>query len=237
MNEVDRYQAQQYQQYGGPIYQQGPAPQVISRRLYNVVLTGFVVLSFVIMAACSYITGTYGFMLWLMRNAMMFQIATLVGSIGGIVCMSIGRAKDNLTLGLIGYAIFSLTFGFTTSLILAAYDMQTISLAFSGTAGIMIVFGAAGIMFPRFFERIQGVLVTGLLAIIVVELVMALFGVQQTATDILVILLFCGFIGYDVHRASTAVPTLSNALWYAIELYLDIINVFIRLLAIFGRRD
>ena len=64
-----------------------------------------------------------------------------------------------------------------------------------------------------------------------------LFGVQQTLTDIVVILLFCGFIGYDVHRAATAVPTLTNAVWYAIELYLDIINVFLRLLAIFGRRD
>lgn len=237
MNEVERYQPQQYQQYGGPIYQQGPAPRLISRRLYNIVLTGFVVLSFVIMAACSYITGTYEFLMFFMRNAMLFQIGSLVASIGGIVAMSIGRAKDNLTLGLVGYAIFTLTFGFTTSLVLAAYDMQTISVAFSATAGIMIVFGAAGIMFPRFFERIQGVLFTGLLAIIVIELVLAIFGVQQTATDIVVILLFCGFIGYDVHRASTAAPTLSNALWYAIELYLDIINVFIRLLALLGRRD
>ena len=237
MNEVERYQSQQYDPYGSPIYQQGPAPQVISRRLYNIVLTGFVVLSFVIMAACSHIAGTYEFLLFIMRNSTMFMIGTFVGSIGGIIAMSIGRAKENLTLGLIGYALFTLTFGFTTALALMSYSMETISLAFSATAGSMIVFGAAGIMFPQFFERIQGVLFTGLLAIIVVELVLALMGVQQSATDIVVILLFCGFIGYDVHRASTAVPTLSNALWYAIELYLDIINVFIRLLAIFGRRD
>ena len=237
MNEVERYEAQQYDPYGSPIYQQGPVPKLISRRLYNIVLTGFVVLSFVIMAACSHITGTYEFMLFLMRNSTMFMIGTFVGSIGGIIAMSIARAKENLTLGLIGYAIFSLTFGFTTSLALSAYSMQTISVAFSATAGIMIVFGAAGILFPQFFERIQGVLFTGLLAIIVIEVVMALFGVQQTATDIVVILLFCGFIGYDVHRAATAAPTLSNALWYAIELYLDIINVFIRILSILGRRD
>lgn len=237
MNDLERYQAQQYQQYDGPFYQQAPAPKLISRRLYNIVLTGFVVLSFVVMALCSQIAGTYEFLLFITRNPMMFMIGSLVGTIGGVVAMSIGRSKENLTLGLIGYALFTLTFGFTTALALMSYSMETISLAFSATAGIMIVFGAAGIMFPSFFERIQGVLFTGLLAIIVVELVLMLVGVQQSATDIVVILLFCGFIGYDVHRASTAAPTLSNALWYAIELYLDIINVFIRLLSLFGRRD
>ena len=34
MNEVERY--------GSPIYREQPAPQLISRRLYNLVLTGFV---------------------------------------------------------------------------------------------------------------------------------------------------------------------------------------------------
>ncbi|WP_144744182.1 Bax inhibitor-1 family protein [Enorma burkinafasonensis] len=229
MNEVERY--------GSPIYREQPAPQLISRRLYNLVLTGFVVLSFVIMAACSYITGTREFLLFMVRNPMLVTVGSLVGSIGGIIAMSIGRSRENLTLGLIGYAFFSLTFGFTTSIALSAYDMESISMAFTATAGIMIVFGAAGFMFPDFFARLQGVLAVGLLAIIAVELVLMFMGVQQSVTDIVVILLFCGFIGYDVYRASTALPTFTNALWYAVDLYLDIINVFLRLLALFGRRD
>ena len=145
MNEVERY--------GSPIYREQPAPQLISRRLYNLVLTGFVVLSFVIMAACSYITGTREFLLFMVRNPMLVTVGSLVGSIGGIIAMSIGRSRENLTLGLIGYAFFSLTFGFTTSIALSAYDMESISMAFTATAGIMIVFGAAGFMFPDFFCR------------------------------------------------------------------------------------
>lgn len=234
MNEVERYGQQPFD---GPIYREGPAPRLISRRLYNALLTGFVVLSFVIMAACSYITSTYEFMLFMMRNPFALTIGMLVGSIGGIIAMSVGRSKESLALGLVGYALFSLTFGFSTSFILGMYDMQTISLAFSATAGIMIVFGAAGIMFPNFFAHIQGVLLVGLFALLVVQLVMALLGVGQTMVDVAVVVLFCGFIGYDVFRASTATPTVTNALWYAIELYLDILNVFLRLLAIFGRRN
>ena len=168
MNEVERYGQQPFD---GPIYREGPAPKLISRRLYNVLLTGFVLLSFVIMAACSYITGTYEFMLFMLRNPFALTIGMLVGSIAGCIVMSIGRSKESLPMGLIGYALFTLTFGFSTSLILGMYDMQTISLAFSATAGIMIVFGAAGIMFPQFFQRIQGVLITALIALFVVQLI------------------------------------------------------------------
>ena len=232
MNELEQYES--------PIYTEethGPAPRLISRRMYNLVLTGLVLLSFAIMGACSQMTSTLDFWMFVGRNPMMFTLLTLVGSIGGIITMSIGRARESLTLGMIGYTLFTLTFGFTTSMTLSMYSMESISAAFTATAGIMIVFGLAGIAFQRFFERIVPICCLGLLAIIVVEFALMLFGVQQTLTDIVVILLFCGFIGYDVHRAATAVPTLTNAVWYAIELYLDIINVFLRLLAIFGRRD
>lgn len=232
MNELEQYES--------PIYTEeahGPAPRLISRRMYNLVLTGLVVLSFAVMGACSQMTSTLDFWLFVGRNPMMFTLLTLAGSIGGIITMSIGRARESLTLGMIGYTLFTLTFGFTTSMTLSMYSMESISAAFTATAGIMIVFGLAGIAFPRFFERIVPVCCLGLLAVIVVEFALMLFGIQQTMTDIVVILLFCGFIGYDVHRAATAVPTLTNAVWYAIELYLDIINVFLRLLAIFGRRD
>ena len=101
----------------------------------------------------------------------------------------------------------------------------------------MAVFGALGMAFPSFFARIQGVLAVSLLAVIVVEVVMMALGVRQNLTDLVVILLFCGFIGYDVYRASTDAPTLENALWYAIEIYLDVVNVMLRLLSIFGNRD
>lgn len=229
MNELERY--------GSPVYRETPAPRLITRRLYNALLAGFVVLSFVIMAICSHITTTIEFVYFVYRNPMLFMIGSLVCSIGGIICMSVGRSKESLPIGLVGYALFTLTFGFSTSFVMSAYSLDSITTAFTATAGIMIVFGAAGIAFPRFFAKIQGVLLVALVAIIVVELVLTFTGVSQSLTDVAVILVFCGFIGYDVYRASVAAPTVSNALWYAIELYLDIINVFLRLLSLFGRRE
>ena len=76
-----------------------------------------------------------------------------------------------------------------------------------------------------------------LLALIVVQVVMGLMGVSQTGIDLLVIVVFCGFIGYDFYRAMQDEPTLVNAVYNASNLFLDIINVFVRVLSIFGRRD
>lgn len=80
-------------------------------------------------------------------------------------------------------------------------------------------------------------LTAALLGLIIVQLVMMFMGVQQTWVDFVVIVVFCGFIAYDFHRASVDTPTLVNAVYYSSELFLDIINVFIRVLSIFGRRN
>lgn len=53
----------------------------------------------------------------------------------------------------------------------------------------------------------------------------------------LVVLIFCCYIGFDISLAKSRPKTLDNAVDSACGLYLDIINLFIRLLAIFGRND
>lgn len=229
MNEIENY--------GTPLYHEGPAPRIISRRLYNLLLTGLILASFAIMGVCSYMTSTADFQVWLAQNSFVYMIGTMIGSFGGLIAMNIGRSRENLTLAFIGYALFTLTFGFTTSLALSYYSLESISLAFTATAGIMVVFGVAGMAFPAFFTKVAGVGFTALLALVVIEVIVSLMGIQQNVTSMIVVVLFCGFIGYDVYRASVATPTVSNALWFAVELYLDIINVFLRLLQIFGNRD
>ena len=85
-------------------------------------------------------------------------------------------------------------------------------------------------------ERIIGVLVVALIALCVVQIAMALLGVDQSWLDIAVIVVFCGFIGYDMHQASIIEPTLPNAVFMASNLFLDIMNIFIRMLDVMDRR-
>ena len=80
----------------------------------------------------------------------------------------------------------------------------------------------------------MGVFSVALLALLVVQLVMMFMGVDQTWLDIAIVVVFCGFIGYDMHQATLVETTLPNAVFMACNLFLDIMNVFMRLLNIFG---
>ena len=51
----------------------------------------------------------------------------------------------------------------------------------------------------------------------------------------IVVLIFCGYIEYDWAKANTQRKTIDNAIDSATELYIDIINLFIRILRILAR--
>lgn len=209
----------------------------LSLRMYSFALTGLVFFGFVVMGVSASLFSRTAFLLFLFNIFLPVTLGSFVASILGIVMMSRAKSTQATVLSLCGYALFVLSFGFTTSSVLLFYTAQTISTAFLATAGIVVTFGCLGVLFPHFFAKIQGVLTAALLGLIIVQLVMMFVGVQQTWVDFAVIVVFCGFIAYDFHRASVDTPTLVNAVYYSSELFLDIINVFIRVLSIFGWRN
>ena len=48
--------------------------------------------------------------------------------------------------------------------------------------------------------------------------------------------LFSLYIGYDVYRSQQFAKTVDNAVDCALDIYLDIANLFIRLLSIMGKK-
>ena len=60
-------------------------------------------------------------------------------------------------------------------------------------------------------------------------------------TSIITVILFIGFIAYDIQKIKYLTTVMEDenkiAIIGALELYLDFINIFIHLLSIFGRRD
>lgn len=55
--------------------------------------------------------------------------------------------------------------------------------------------------------------------------------------DYLVVLIFCGYVGYDWARANACAKTVDNAVDCAAELYIDIVNLFVRILSILSRSN
>ena len=226
MNDIQGYQ-------NGPIETGASRAKEMSPRAYNLVMSALIFLGFCAMGAGAYFTSTMSFARMMMSGAALpLVFGSFILTIVGMVMMSAAAGKQSVGLSLVGYVIFASTFGLTASFGLANYDLPTINTAFIATAAITFVFGALGVTFPKFFQPVYGIGFGILLATILVEIVLMFMGVSQSITDLIVIVVFAGFIGYDTYVATTVPPTLPNAVLMASNLFVDIINVFLRILAV-----
>ena len=207
----------------------------ITRRAYNALTFGIVAIAFLITWG-EYSLIMNGSLNFLLQNGLVTLLVSFVITIVGIVLMSVGKSKQSVGVSVGGFALFTLTFGATTALALTHYSVGTIAYAFLITACLAGIFLVAGVIFPEFFSRIGGVLMIGLIGLIIIEFVaVVLFHANQTLFDYVAIALFCGFLGYDAFLMSQDAPTVPNAIFYATDIFLDIVNILIRILNIMDR--
>ncbi len=94
---------------------------------------------------------------------------------------------------------------------------------------IMIVLAS---IIPNVFLSMGKVLFACLTGVIICEVIFMLIGFYTPSLwDFGVALIFCGYIGYDWAEAQTKAYTLDNAVDSVVGLYLDIINLFLRILS------
>jgi FtsH-binding integral membrane protein len=145
--------------------------------------------------------------------------------------------SDNPLISFIGYNFVVVPFGLIINLVVHHYDPSIVLDAIQVTGAVTAVMMVLGSIFPRFFERIAGALGIALFAVIIVELVeVFIFKTHHGIIDWIVVVIFCGYIGYDWGRANRIPKTVDNAVDSAASLYMDIINLFLRILRIMGRR-
>ena len=143
----------------------------------------------------------------------------------------------NPLVSFLGYNLVVVPFGFVINIVVGRYDtalvLEAMRITGTVTAGMMVL----GSLFPAFFKRIHGALTAALLLVIIVELVdVFVLHKEHGITDWIVVFIFCGYVGYDWGRANNIPKTLDNAVDSAAALYMDIINLFLRILRILGRR-
>ncbi len=167
-------------------------------------------------------------------NPWIFFIGYFASCIFGI---SLFTKSEVPLVSFLGYNFVVVPFGLIINLIVYQYDPSLVldALRVTGlvTAGMMIL----GSMFPLFFERIAGALTIALLIVIIVEFVeIFILKIHHGFIDWIIVVIFCGYIGYDWGRANRIPKTVDNAVDSAASLYMDIINLFLRILRIMGRR-
>lgn len=167
-------------------------------------------------------------------NPWVFFIGYFASCFAGVYLFS---SSSNPLISFLGYNLVVLPFGLVINIVVAQYDPALVVEAIKVTGlvtGIMMILGT---LFPAFFARISGALTISLLIVIVIELVQIfVFGIHQAWIDWVVAVIFCGYIGYDWGRANQIPRTVDNAVDSAAALYMDIINLFLRILRIMGRK-
>ncbi|MBN1783090.1 US12 family protein [bacterium] len=145
--------------------------------------------------------------------------------------------SDRPLISFIGYNFVVVPFGFIINMMVHQYDPDLVLDAIRVTAFVTIIMMLLGTLFPAFFQKIAVLLFMALVLVIVAELVeIFIFRMHHGIIDWIVVLIFCGYIGLDWGRANRIPKTTDNAIDSAAALYMDIINLFLRILRIMGRR-
>lgn len=140
------------------------------------------------------------------------------------------------------YLLYSFVTGITFSTIFMTYEIKSVILIFLVTAVIFGLFALIAMFTNLPLDKLGTTLFMMLLGIIIASLINA-FIVSNTLDLIICIicvLVFVGYVGYDTKNLPILFDTFGEekgAIFGAFQLYLDFINIFIKILQLFGDRD
>lgn len=168
-------------------------------------------------------------------NPTVFLIVYLVMVIVGCIMSVWSR---NPVISFIGYCMVVLPLGAVLSIYLPAFTYKTITSAFLVTTFLSLFMIILALVYPRVFNSIFALLGIAVLVALIYQIVAIFTGFgNNTWVDWLIVLLFSAYVGFDVSLARVRPRTVNNAVASACAIYMDLIYVFIRLVAIFGRHD
>ncbi|QPN44958.1 US12 family protein [Priestia aryabhattai] len=203
----------------------------ISANTYNLILGAVLLWGF---AVNWYLVATVPAEIVRAIPMMLFLVGYMITAMTGVAIIFKSEKPLNSFLG---YNLIVLPISLLLVVVLPDYSHENIVQAAQTTALLTVGMMLLGTVFPGFFKRIEASLFIALVITIVVELGQALlFGTHLAAMDWIVAAIFCGYIGVDWGRANQIERTVDNAIDSAASLYLDIINLFLRVLRIMSRK-
>jgi len=166
-------------------------------------------------------------------------LISIIGSLATLIALNFARDRSPLNLGLLyAFATFE---GLALGLILEAYvarGLGTVVFNAAGTtAAVTLAAGAYGYTTRRDLTGLGGILFVGLIGVVVASLVGIFIHLPLLYIVISAVaaLLFTGFLVFDLNRvAQSRGATEGQAILLAVSIYLDIFNLFLALLRLFG---
>lgn len=168
-------------------------------------------------------------------NPIVILLVYLVGSIG---CAVVIYKSANPAVSFLGFTGLAIAMGLILTYVVAQYAKADVAVAFKITAIVTAIMIIVSTLKPQFFLSIGRGLFIALLASIVVDVIGTLLLRQRMGMmDYIIALIFCGLIGFDWAKAQVYPKTLDNAVDSAADIYVDVVNLFIRVLSIVGNKN
>lgn len=183
-------------------------------------------------------------------------LVTLLKSTGlffGLWILQIGlvlflglKAQKNPTLAVSGFLIYSILNGVTISATLLMYAQATVVSAFVSAAATFGAMSLVGMFTKKDLSAVGHAAYSALIGIII-AMVVNFFFLHSSAVSffisILMVLIFAGITAYDnqkirqVYNETGGQAGTGIAVFFALQLYLDFINLFLAFLRIFGKNN
>lgn len=158
-----------------------------------------------------------------------------------VIVLSARIHKMNPLTAKILFLLYSGLTGLTLSSIFIIYDIMSIVYTFAITSGLFLVFGLIGYFTKLDLTKLGIYLVMALFGIIIASIINIFIGSEtfNLGLCIIGIIIFLAYIAYDIQiikRNMFGIENEDNLVIYsAFQLYIDFINLFIRLLQFFGK--
>lgn len=161
--------------------------------------------------------------------------------IGLVIFLTARIQKISGTTAKICFIIYSFVTGLTFSTIFLVYEISSIIYVFGITAILFGIFALIGHFTKIDLSKISTFLLMGLLGIIICAVINMFIGneIFDLIITIISVVIFLVYTAYDIQkvkRLMNSFPEDNLAIYSALELYLDFINLFLDLLRLFGKR-
>lgn len=160
-----------------------------------------------------------------------------------VIVLSARIMKMKPTTAKVCFLLYSFVSGLTFASIFVYYAIDSIMLIFLISAIIFAIMALIGYVTKVDLTKMGTYLFFALIAVLIVALINIFLNNSMIAmiVSIVCVLIFIGVTAYDVQKIkmleNSGLPKENLAVYGALDLYLDFINLFIHLLSLFGRSN
>lgn len=196
------------------------------------------------------VTFLTGFVVSMNENMLMnvFSSASLIIllilEIAIVIILTTRIHKMSPTTAGICFLLYSFITGLTFSAYFVVYELTSLIFIFLVTAICFGLFALLGATTKIDLTKLSTYLFMGLIAIIICSLLNIFFNspVFDTIISLVAVVIFIGYTAYDVKKIIemdkfSMIPEDNLAIYGALELYLDFINLFVHLVELIGKNN